>query len=578
MFDPEPFAGADDAYYARQAAELDLIDEWDVVGWEPDVEPAPSDAQVCAEAADFRGGLAPALLSRLDIVDMNDLDGSASVDAAVAFDRVANRVAARRVQAIARAALQHVGTEHVDPIQLAAAEIGAAMGLGSRSIGSEINVALSLTGRLTRTLTAMESGAVSYGKAKVLVEETVDLFDEQAQAVEALVLDQAGERTWAQHAAAVRRAVVRVDPKAPERRRKNAFRASRLVRHYGNDGLAALIVTLPTAQVDAAYTSADAWARARKAAGDDRPLEQLRAEAIARWASSYLTHGDPTTCDRECDPVPSTPDVPDAEDVADHLDSDLVPDPVDRPLSRRTPTRHGRPLRVGLIWDLAGLLGLDDSPGELLDSGEVVSAADMRALVATGIRLRRLLVDSETGELVDLTPGAWCLPPDPSKAVASTASVPHGQPLWLGIVVDTVTWQSWSEGRLTGLLATAITLAPKPVRDLLAAPRTDGTLDQRGDVDDPSAALGEFVATRDRHPSNPTAAPTSAGAGDLDHVKPRGSGGPTTRANLHSPARRWHVLRTRGGWRLRPRPGGGVTWISPQGRSYVTRPHNYLGP
>src|SRR3954468_11991361 len=244
------------------------------------------------------------------------LAGDAAVDAAVAFDRVANRVAARRMRAVATAVRRQLGTERVDPIRLASAELAAALALGSRSIGAEVTCALALTGPLTRTLAAMDTGAVSYAKARVLVEQTLDLFDEQAQAVEALVLDAAAGRTWAQHAAAVRRAVVRVDPGAPERRRKNAERASRLVRRYGDDGLAELIVTLPTAQVDAAYTAADAWARARKAAGDDRTLQMLRAAAIAQWATSYLTHGDPTTCDHTCDRVP-TPDTGDAEPQVD---------------------------------------------------------------------------------------------------------------------------------------------------------------------------------------------------------------------------------------------------------------------
>lgn len=617
MFDSTPFDAADEAYYARQAFEHELIPEDLVVGGQPEAEPAPTDAQLCADVASG-SGLATALLSRLDVVDIDELDGEAAVDAAVAFDKVANRVAARRVRTVARAALQHVGTEHVDPIRLAAAEIGSALGLGSRSIDVEIDVALSLTSRLTATLAAMESGDVSYGKAKVLAHQTVDLFDEQAQQVEALVLGKAGERTWAQHDAAVRRAVVRVDPKAPERRRKNADRASRLVRRYGSDGLAELIVTLPVAQVDAAYTAADAWARARKAAGDDRPLEQLRAEAVARWATSFLTHGDPTTCDRECDPVVPRPTADPGADadagegagegVGDETDVPEGVDPhtgeiTDRPLPRRTPTRHGRPLRVGLIWDLSSLLGLDDAPGELLDSGEVVSAVDMRALVARGIGLRRLLVDPETGELVDLTPGTWLLSPkdavdlarlsatakatdsqsadstEPAEASTPKAGRPaHGQPMWLGVVVDTTTWQRWKDRTLTGTLATAVTLAPKPVRDLMDAARTDHLLDQRPDAEEPSAALSEFVAIRDRHPTNPTAAPTAAGAGDLDHIRPRSAGGPTIRANLHSPTRRFHVLRTLGGWRLRAQQEGGVTWVSPHGRSYYTGPHDYLGP
>jgi hypothetical protein len=215
----------------------------------------------------------------------------------------------------------------------------------------------------------------------------------------------------------------------------------------------------------------------------------------------------------------------------------------------------------------------------------VISAADLRAVIAGGIRLRRLLVDPDTGELVDLTPGSGLLAPADaadlagmSSATPSTPSGPaHGQPMWLGIVVDTTTWSAWHDRTLTGTLAAAITLAPRPIRDLMDAPRTDHLLDQ-ADSDDASADLAEFVAIRDRHPTNPTAAPTAAGAGDLDHITPRSHGGPTARANLHSPSRRWHVLRTLGGWRLRAHPRGGVAWTSPHGRSYHTGPHDYLGP
>src|SRR3954447_2563169 len=581
MFDEEWDAEAA-AYYNRQAALLDLIDERDVLGDLPEMPflpdeapPAPTDAEICAAVAGRGSRLDPAMLVRLDSVDVDALAGDGAVDAAVAFDRVANRVAARRMRAVATAVRRQLGSERVDPIRLASAELAAALAIGSRSIGAEVTCALALTGPLTRTLAAMETGDVSYGKARVLGEQTLDLFDDQAQAVEALVLDAAPGRTWAQHAAAVRRAVVRVDPRAPERRRKSAERARRLVHRSGDDGLAELIVTLPTAQVDAAYTAADAWARARKAAGDDRTLQMLRAAAIARWATSYLTHGDPTTCDHTCDRVP-TPDTGDAEpqvdpDTGEILDPSPPPPPSSAASTRRAPTRHGKPLRVGLVWDLPSLLGLADHPGELLDSGEVLAAADMRALITGGIGLRRMLIDAD-GEPVDLTSDTWALHPQAAPPGTGPA---HGQPMWIGILVEHATWQAWTDRTLTGDLATAITLAPRPIRDLLDAPRTDHTLDTRPDADTPSAPLAESLAVRDRHPTTPTAAPTAAAAGDTDHAIPRSAGGPTTRTNLHTPTRRWHVLRTHGGWRLRAHPRGGWIWTSPQGRTYRTRPHDY---
>ena len=517
------------------------------------------DAHVCAAASDPQAPLVPGLVAALDRVDVEALADSAAVDAAASFDRLINRAHAQRLQAVATTIRRYQRFEKVDPERSAAAELGPVLGLSPRSADGEITYAWELTGRLRRTWERMHDGAVSYGKARVLVDETLDLTTEQAQAVEDRVIGKAGERTFGQHATAVRRAVVSVDPSAPERRRRAADRAARLVRRYSSDGLADLVITLPVARVDAAYTAADAWARARKAGGDERTLDRLRAEAFLRWASSYLAHGDSTVCDTVCNtdddaPVDDTPD--------------------ERP-ARNAPMRHGRKLGVGIVWGLAALLGLHDLPGELLDSGEMVGADDLRELVGAGIRLRRMLIDPGTGHLVDLTPKSWLLPPAPAPSSERPAVTNHGQPYWLGVVVDTTTWTAWQDGTLVGPLTDAIAAAPQAVRDLLAAPRTDAALDATPGAGTPSAQLAEFVALRDRHPTNPTAASTAAGAGDVDHIVPRAAGGPTTTTNLHSPSRRWHVLRTLGGWRLRRDPSGGVIWISPQGRRYRIDPFDY---
>jgi hypothetical protein len=527
------------------------------------------DAHVCAAAADARAPLCSGLLSALDRVEVEQLDASSAVDAAVGFDRMINRAQALRLLAVATTVRRYQRFERVDPERSAAAELGAALAAGPRSMDAEVTYAWDLTERLRRTWQRMHDGALSYGKARLLVDETIDLTTEQAQAVEERVLDKAPQRTYSQHAAAVRRAVVRVDPKAPERRRRAAERAAGLVRRYSGDGLADLVVRLPVAQVDAAYTAADAWARARKAGGDERTLDVLRAEAFVRWASSYLLHGDSTTCDTVCDPSPTA--AAEAGEAGEAAEGGADDEGARPP--RNAPVRHGRPLRVGLTWNLNALLGLSDDPGELLDSGEVVSADDMRDLVACGIRLRRMLVDPKTGRLVDLTPRSWLLPPAARKSQMSEP--PHGQPVWLGIVVDSDTWLAWSQGSLTGPLADAIACAPQPVRDLLAAPLTNGCLDTRPSAERPSAQLAEFVALRDRHPTNPAASPTAAAAGDADHVIPRAAGGSTTTRNLHSPSRRWHVLRTVGGWRLRRHPDGGWIWTSPQGRTYRIDPYDY---
>jgi hypothetical protein len=116
------------------------------------------------------------------------------------------------------------------------------------------------------------------------------------------------------------------------------------------------------------------------------------------------------------------------------------------------------------------------------------------------------------------------------------------------------------------------------LRELLDHPITAHTLDDDPHAEQPSPALAEFVALRDRHPTNPTAGPTAASAGDLDHTIPRSQGGLTIRENLTPLTRRWHILKTHGSWQVH-RHGRGWQWTSPTGRTYQTSPYDYrLGP
>ena len=110
---------------------------------------------------------------------------------------------------------------------------------------------------------------------------------------------------------------------------------------------------------------------------------------------------------------------------------------------------------------------------------------------------------------------------------------------------------------------------------MLAAPVTAEQLDDDPDAPQPSAALAEFVALRDRHPATPTSGMSAAGAGDLDHIRSRSTGGATVRRNLHAPTRRWHLLKTHAGWRIQRHADGGWLWRSPHGRTYRVRPYDY---
>ena len=109
---------------------------------------------------------------------------------------------------------------------------------------------------------------------------------------------------------------------------------------------------------------------------------------------------------------------------------------------------------------------------------------------------------------------------------------------------------------------------------MLAHAWTADTLDNTPAAYPAPARLAEFIAMRDRHPTNPTAGPTAASAADLEHVVAASQGGHTVQHNLTYEVRRWHQLKTHGGWKVQ-RHGRGWKWTSPRGRTYYTQPYDY---
>src|SRR5437763_3090517 len=185
---------------------------------------------------------------------------------------------------------------------LGAAEIGPALGIGSQTATKLVDVTVALNTRLRAAFAAVCSGELSWYKASLLVERTGPLSDEQARAVEEQVLPGAAGRTPARFCDTVRRAVDRIDPHGADARRKQAKLDVKLIRSHYGDGMGTLFARMASEQLDTVWTAADLWARARKADGDARPLDQLRVASLVQWAQSFLHHGDPSYCDRWCEP------------------------------------------------------------------------------------------------------------------------------------------------------------------------------------------------------------------------------------------------------------------------------------
>jgi hypothetical protein len=163
----------------------------------------------------------------------------------------------------------------------------------------------------------------------------------------------------------------------------------------------------------------------------------------------------------------------------------------------------------------------------------------------------------------------------------------HGRPITVNITIDLPTFLGLTD-HPGEILGAGVLLPAQAIRDLIPDaelrrliidPMTGHLLDQGRTAYRPKAALASFVSMRDVNATTPTGSLATAGTGDIDHAVAYDDGGPTDRANLHSPTRRWHRAKTLAGWTVRQEDDGSWTWTSPLGFTYRTEPHDYrLGP
>jgi hypothetical protein len=546
------YAPFDDGEPVWSETDHEAFTEWAIAN-DPEQRHAATVDEILAAAES--GPITPALMGQLQSLDVSSLDAAQALSYSLGWQRICHHTQAQVAAGVAQTVRAYPTNPLFNNYEGSARELEAALRLGPRQTDNMISVSLDLTARLRDTWDAVNAGGMSWGNAEILAGATGSLDDDKARAVQAATLPRAGERTSARHRDAVRRAVDRIDPEGADERRKQKQHDIRMFREHLGDGVGRLLLDMPSERVDLCHTGADVWARQQKAAGDPRTLDELRCEAFAHWAISMLFHGDGSHCDQHC-----TRSRPGGGE----------PSP---PGSGSAPTRQGRPAELEAIWDLTSLLGRTNNCGELADSGAVLPPSSMRDLVAGGVRIRRMVIDPGTGELLDLTPGSWFL--------AATHRGSHRQPVCIKVIVDNGTVDALLANRLDDLdpaLVAAINTAHPSIRAMLAAPLTAEDLDARPDDERPDAALSEFIATRDRYPTNPSAGPSSAKAADREHTIARSQGGKTVRENLTSVVRRWHNPKTHGGWATR-KVNRDWQWTSPLGRTYTTRPFDFrLGP
>ena len=322
----------------------------------------------------------------LDAPDPRELDDGDLIDAIESWERLASRVAAAQLAAIAELArrrprdlLDRPGgpADRGDPrrpevSEFAVDELAAALRLSRPAAGARLHVAVELA-RLPGTASALREGRIDAVRARAVADAVTGLDDPTVRAVEERVLVRAGRQTAGQLRASLSRAILSVDPPAGERRLELALSCRRVTVTPQLDGTAELWAVLSAEGAAAIYGTLDAVARAAPA-GDPRRADERRADALV----DLVLAGATTT--------PAT--------------GPLAGRPSGTPMGGGpAATGGGRPsdlrTHVYVTVPASTVLGLSEEPGELAGHGPV-PASVARRLARAG-RWQKVAVDTASG-------------------------------------------------------------------------------------------------------------------------------------------------------------------------------------
>ncbi|HEU5418851.1 MAG TPA: DUF222 domain-containing protein [Streptosporangiaceae bacterium] len=266
----------------------------------------------------------PDLAGWLATTSPKDLDSGALPGVAASFRRLASWAQAGELAVVAQMASRSAAADDkigVDkqgrPARIpdeAAAQVSLALAMTRFGACWWTDLAVTLGWRLTATGAALAAGRIDLARAQLIADATAGLDDEKARAVEAKVLDGAGDQTLSQLRSGLRRAVIAADPEGAEQRRQESERRARVLLYADDDGTATLAgQSLPGTRATAAMARISAMARALKAAGAAGGMDLLRAQVFVGLLLGTLP-GIPPAPDGPPDKEPPPADDDDGSD------------------------------------------------------------------------------------------------------------------------------------------------------------------------------------------------------------------------------------------------------------------------
>jgi hypothetical protein len=326
-----------------------------------------------------------------------------AVDAMQAADRALNHAYAERARAIDTVRLlsedavrrfrpEDVAGWDVETViaRQVRSEVAAALKVAEPTAGNLIAHASSLVHHLPATLTALDTGDISYRHASTLVEEAWTLPSEAWDEFENALLPEAETMSPSQFARKARKVREKTHPESIAVRRAKSLADRHLELTTAADGMAYLTLYLAAEDGIAIHRRITDLARSQQGREEERNLTQLRVDT----ATHLLT----------CGEVP----------IDASTDADF---PSGNPDSNRTiPAPQGgmgRGIRatVFVTVPVLTLLGHSDEPAQLDGYGPIDHQAALR-LVGTAPNMIRLLTHPETGTVLSVGRTRYVIPGD----------------------------------------------------------------------------------------------------------------------------------------------------------------------
>lgn len=349
-----------------------------------------------------------ALLDSVELSRVNGFDAIRVVEAAArqiahteAVLLAAVAAVPRRLDGDADAPAVHVPAD-ADRLQAAVDEVGWALHQTTASAGRLAMLAETAVVDHPALHAALDTGALDVPRVRVIADAVGVLDHDSAAAVIAKILPQAPELTTGQLRQKLARLVLKVDPTAAAARRKRAIADRRVERYADHDGTATIsALGLPVERAAAAMHRLDTLATGVKQRGDERTLNQLRADLMLDLIVGNAVHGDPGGRGDSAGHGDSS--VP--GDSAGHGDSSVPGDPSvhggdDLPGAPPPPWRWAGGLT--LTASLETLLGLAEDPAHL-DGWGPLAAEVIHQLGLSEMKERRyrFRIHDDTGEFID---------------------------------------------------------------------------------------------------------------------------------------------------------------------------------